>query len=210
MINKTNRYIDFSAGRLDQFEGFIKDISEGLVVVEFGPGSGDTLKQIEKSYGSARLTGFDMHPNKFSDKFVIHESDLNLFDFNEYCEIISEANVILLLDVLEHLVEPIEFLVILNRFTRKSTRYVISCPNFGSIRMLFAWLSGKVPRNEFGYFDKTHLHWFSPYDFVVLFDGLNYSSSKISYIYSKNLFFKFIQKLWPARLCTQFMLLVSK
>lgn len=210
MTNEINRYANASAGRLEQFHDFIKDISNELVLVEFGPGSGDTLRQIEKVYSSAVLTGFDMAPTKVSNKCHVHKSDLNSFEFSDYAEIIHAANVFLMLDVLEHLLDPIDFLLRLNDLSEKSARYVISCPNFGSIRMLSAWINGQIPRNEFGFFDKTHLHWFSPAEFILLFRSLNFSKVRTSYIFSKNRFIRSIQKIWPSRLCSQFIVFSIK
>lgn len=204
MMNEINRYANASAGRLEQFNDFIKDISNELVLVEFGPGSGDTLRQIERVYSSAVLTGFDMAPTKVSDKCRVHKSDLNSFEFSNYAEIINRANVFLMLDVLEHLSDPVNFLLRLNDLSANSARYVISCPNFSSIRMLSAWINGKIPRNEFGFFDRTHLHWFSPSEFILLFRGLNFSKVRVSYIFSKNRFIRSMQKIWPSRLCSQF------
>lgn len=210
MMNDINRYTNASTGRLEQFNDFIRDISSELVLIEFGPGSGDTLKQIEKEYSAAVLTGFDMAPTKVSDKCRVHKSDLNSFEFSDYAEIIGGANVFLMLDVLEHLLDPINFLLRLNDFSAKSARYVISCPNFSSIRMLSAWLNGKIPRNEFGFFDRTHLHWFSPSEFILLFRGLDFSKVCVSYIFSKNRFIRLIQKILPSRLCSQFIIFSIK
>ena len=206
----TNRYTYASPGRLEQINIFLKNISTEIVLIEFGPGSGQTLKQIENNYGTATLIGFDISPSKVSDRCQIHQADLNTFKFDQYSKTLSKANVFLMLDVLEHLHDPFNFLLLLNKHTMNSGRYIISCPNFSSIRMLLAWLRGKMPKNEFGYFDKTHLHWLSPSDLNLLFKKLNYSEIKISYIFSKNRLIEIIQKIWPSRLCSQFIIYAVK
>lgn len=205
-----NRYLNASAGRLDQIEHILNRINSELTLIEFGPGSGDTLKQIRRKYQGAKLVGFDMYPTYVADDISIIKADLNHFDLTRYCELFSSANIILLLDVLEHLCSPFQLMSEVNNHINNATHIIISCPNFASIRMLGAWLKGVMPHTSVGFFDETHLQWLSPKDFSEFFYSKNFKSIEISYIYSKNYFIRLVQKIVPSRLCSQFMVYAVK
>ena len=75
---------------------------------------------------------------------MINQSDFHLFN-----------------DVIEHLSSPYDFLKNFLLLTKVDSLIIISCPNFKSIRFLIAWLAGIFPKEESGFFDKTHLQWFT-------------------------------------------------
>ena len=57
---KKNKYEEFSENRLNDFLDLIEKKNKNLTFVEFGAGSGLTLKGIKKKYTNSEVYGFDI------------------------------------------------------------------------------------------------------------------------------------------------------
>lgn len=204
---KKNKYEKFSGNRLSDFSEFIEEKKEGLTFVEFGIGSGMTLTAIKKKYHNSKVYGFDIDPT--IKNFKIIKENLNYFKFSKYRKILEKTDYFLFLDVLEHLNDPIVFLKNLKKYTKKNATIIISCPNFSSLRMFCAWIKGSLPKEHHGYFDESHLHWFSPTNFHTFFNESGKNKSLSRYLFSKNILKKLVQKIYPRRLCSQFIFIVK-
>lgn len=203
-----NRYTNNSISRLCDFENFINLTKKNLRLIEFGVGSGKTLEEISLKYPNITVTGLDINPPKHVKKYPIFKADFDNFSINETRADLKKIDIFLFLDILEHLTKPYEFLNQIISNSKNGAKFIITSPNFASIRMFYAWIKGSMPINNFGYFDKTHLHWLSPYD-----DFLNtISPKKIKryYIFSKKPFFRLLQKIYPSRFCSQFFVIITK
>ncbi len=159
-------------------------------------------------YPNSKLVGFDINPPALSNKIKLIRADLNMLELGDYHQDISDADVFLFLDILEHLNEPFKIISDVLLDAKPGSRIIISSPNFASVRMLIAWLQGRMPLKEFGYFDRTHLHWLSHED--EFFKSLAVKQIIRSYVFSKKPFLKILQKLMPNRLCTQFLAIIVK
>jgi hypothetical protein len=203
-----NRYIEISKSRLSQFEDLIpwKKINQ---VIEFGSSYGDTLKDIEVKGKVKNLIGFDLQEPQ-SKKITFIKQDLNKINLKKYNKQIKDGDLFLFLDTLEHLLNPIGFIENLTIFQKKESYLVISCPNFKSIRMLFAYIKGQLPKYKYGYFDETHLHWFSEKQLGEILKKRGYQIIKTRFIYSKNKLIRTLQHLFPSRLTIQFMIVAQK
>lgn len=69
-------------------------------------------------------------------------------------------DVILLLDVLEHLVRPARLLTMASTWLAPGGRIVVSVPNVAHAAVRLALLQGTFPRSDVGLLDRTHLHFF--------------------------------------------------
>jgi hypothetical protein len=203
-----NRYIEISKSRLSQFEGHIdwKKINQ---VIEFGSSYGDTLEDIGIKKKIKNLIGFDLQKPK-SSRISFHKEDLNKILLKNYSKQLKDGDLFLFLDTLEHLLKPIGFIKNLASIQKKGSHLVISCPNFKSIRMLFAYIKGQLPKEKYGYFDETHLHWFSEVQLKNILMENGFKIKKIKFIYSKNKLLNFIQKFLPSRLTIQFIIVAEK
>ena len=143
-----------------------------------------------------------------SEKITFVQCDLNTH-LNELGEIIERTDLILLLDVLEHLFYPEAFLKGLNEMMRANSQLIITVPNASSARKLIAWIKNDFPRNEIGYFDKTHRSWFTIRSIQSCIPN-ELDIIKKGYIYSKKNTFRFLQYLLPSRLTSQFYILLKK
>ena len=203
-----NRYIEISKSRLSQFEDQIdwKKINQ---VIEFGSSYGDTLEDIGINKTIKNLIGFDLQEPE-GKKITFFNEDLNQINLKKYSKEFQNGDLFLFLDTLEHLLNPIRFIKNLRSYQKKGTYLVISCPNFKSIRMLIAYLKGQLPKDRYGYFDETHLHWFTEVQLKNILQDLGYKIKKIKFIYSKNKLINLVQKIFPSRLTIQFLIVAEK
>ena len=203
-----DRYIDISKSRLNQFQDQIP-WSKTKRVIEFGSSYGETLEDIGVKNKIKNLIGFDLQKPQ-SSKITFYKEDLNQINIKKYNKQLKDGDLFLFLDTLEHLLNPIEFIKNLASIQKKGSYLVISCPNFKSIRMLFAFIKGQLPKEKYGYFDETHLHWFTEVQLKNILMDNEFKIKKITFIYSKNRLLKFIQKLFPSRLTIQFLIVAEK
>ncbi len=203
-----NRYIEISKSRLPQFEGHI-DWKKINHVIEFGSSYGDTLEDIGIKKKIKNLIGFDLQEPQ-SKKIRFFKENLNQINIKKYSNHLNNGDLFLFLDTLEHLLNPIGFIKNLAFFQKKGSYLVVSCPNFKSIRMLIAFIKGQLPKEKYGYFDETHLHWFTEVQLKNILMDNGFKIKKIKFIYSKNKLLKFIQKFLPSRLTIQFLIVAEK
>jgi hypothetical protein len=147
------------------------------------------------------------HPD-ISNQVYFDICDLN-GTLLEIQELLKKSDLVLLLDVLEHLHKPEQFLERLSQTIKPGVQLIITVPNASSVRMLYAWLKKDFPRNDIGYFDRTHCSWFTTRSLSNIALS-KFNHKKIGYIYSKKLVIKILQKAFPARLASQFFILLTK
>ena len=203
-----DRYIDISKSRLNQFQDQIP-WNKTKRVIEFGSSYGETLEDIGVKNKIKNLIGFDLQKPQGS-KITFYKEDLNQINIKKYNKQLKDGDLFLFLDTLEHLLNPIGFINNLASIQKKGSYLVISCPNFKSIRMLFAYIKGELPKEKYGYFDETHLHWFTEVQLKNILINNGFKIKKIKFIYSKNKLLNFIQKLFPSRLTIQFLIVAEK
>lgn len=182
------------------------------VITDLGCMDGATLDGLSSTVTSKiNYYGIDYSvPPKFinPNSFTFIKCDLNL-DLDEIKNIINESDLILILDVLEHLHNPETFLEKISKMMKKNAQILISIPNASSVRKLVAWLKNDFPRDDIGYFDRTHRSWFTTKSIEKIIPKGVYVES-IGYIYSKKTFFKLLQKITPSRLTSQFYIKLCK
>jgi 2-polyprenyl-3-methyl-5-hydroxy-6-metoxy-1,4-benzoquinol methylase len=89
-------------------------------------------------------------------------------------------DVILCLDVLEHLVNPWEVLIKLNPILKPSGSWIISVPNLRNYRILFNLaFKGHFRYTESGILDKTHLRFFTRESAILLAQSSGAQVTKI-------------------------------
>ena len=76
--------------------------------------------------------------------------------------------------------------------------------------MLIAYVKGQLPKDKNGYFDETHLHWFTEVQLKNILQDLGYKIKKIKFIYSQNKILNVIQRMFPSRLTIQFLIVAEK
>lgn len=190
----------------------LDDFSDINVVTDLGCMDGATLNGMASKMPSGiSYFGVDNDSSSFEynhDVVSYIKCDLNT-DLSELKNILVKTDLFLLLDVLEHLYNPEKFLIDIQKLMKPRSMMVISVPNASSVRKLHAWLVNDFPREDIGYFDRTHRSWFTTKSIKKIIPKGIYVES-IGYIYSKKTIFKLLQKIIPSRLTSQFYVKLSK
>lgn len=116
-------------------------------------------------------------------------------DINKFISLKEKFDLILLADILEHLENPLETLIILKKYLKKEGKFLISVPNIANFSIRLNLLLGKFEYQDFGILDKTHLRFFIKITFedllqkaslkIVHFDVV--SGFEVSKLYSKTI-----------------------
>ena len=135
-------------------------------IVEVGCGAGAVLAEIGKSFPQARLYGFDISPDaaRFWSQHAAPNIEFRLGDFFEQNE--KHYDLMLVLDVLEHVANPFEFL---SRLHGCADYHIFHIPlDLSAINVM-----RKTPlmyvRNKVG-----HIHYYTKDLALALLDECNY------------------------------------
>ena len=83
-------------------------------------------------------------------------------------------------DVLEHLVDPLGFLIWLRRHLEPNGKLVASLPNSAHFFVRLNVLLGRFPQHERGLFDRTHLHFFAWRNWAALLDDAGFTVESVN------------------------------
>jgi 2-polyprenyl-3-methyl-5-hydroxy-6-metoxy-1,4-benzoquinol methylase len=155
-----------------------------LKVLEIGCGSGATLSML-KSLGYATLVhGVELVDDiaNLSDKSIdrMYVGDIS----NDMSFLTNDFyDVILCLDVLEHLSDPNQVVLDLSQKLKSDGSFIVSVPNIRNIKILFNLIFlGRFRYEKYGLMDKTHLKWFTRSSAIELLknDYLQFIKCKIT------------------------------
>ena len=155
-------------------------INKKLKILEIGPGKGNNLNTLSK-YGEIDILESD---HNFI-KFIKENSDLVIEAYSDFCEVTKTYDLIVLLDVVEHIEDTSNFFKSINKILSKEGYIVISVPAYESL-----WSEHDVRLKHFRrYTWKTLLNEVQDYE-VIKRIGFNYLLLPIRYIqikFSKNI-----------------------
>ncbi len=157
-------------------------------VLEIGCGSGLTLKKISEMYNGVQITGVDLYAENIVSGVNVVKDSLENFILNTS---IDEYDYILILDVLEHLVDPWSTLSTIKNNINSKTNLIISLPNVSD----FIFINKLLFYNRFEYtskggiFDQTHLRFFTLKDMNNMFfqTGFKVLIQSPNYFYNNSL-----------------------
>lgn len=135
-------------------------------VLDIGCGKGGVASMLRQNFNEVSIVGFDKYKDDTFNYNDIFKSFYNFDLSNEWPDIdYSIFDYVLILDVLEHLVDPGEVLAKLARILTKGARVIISLPNFHAYSNLYEIIkSGRFPYKESGILDRTHLRFYGKED----------------------------------------------
>jgi 2-polyprenyl-3-methyl-5-hydroxy-6-metoxy-1,4-benzoquinol methylase len=150
-------------------------------VLEVGCGTGQTLSMLKEKNLCKETVGIELvasvasQASKIVDKIYV----LNVEISELPCEL-GKFDLILLLDVLEHLVDPWDFLLKLkSNYLSKKGKLIISLPNARHFSLVLPLLAGSFEYVERGILDKTHLRFFTKKSAIALIKSAGLNVEKI-------------------------------
>jgi 2-polyprenyl-3-methyl-5-hydroxy-6-metoxy-1,4-benzoquinol methylase len=144
-------------------------------VLEVGCGSGHTLAMLKENKRCAETIGielFEAAADEARDRVdKIYRMDVEKSPMPEQ---IGQFDLILLLDILEHLVDPWSFLQRLtDQHLAVKGKVVVSLPNARHFSLVLPLLFGQFNYVERGILDKTHLRFFTKSSAIKLLHSAN-------------------------------------
>jgi 2-polyprenyl-3-methyl-5-hydroxy-6-metoxy-1,4-benzoquinol methylase len=152
-------------------------------VIEIGCGEGSTLAWL-KSQNRAKYTiGIETSSDAAAKASNVVD-EIYVADISIDEEVIEanrmRADVVLLLDVLEHLREPQKALTKIQQLVKPDGIIIASIPNIRSIKVLLPLvLFGKFEYTDSGILDRTHVVFFTKKSIIKLFHGCGLLNLKI-------------------------------
>lgn len=161
-------------------------------IFEIGCGAGDTLAYIKKTNISKWVGGIEIY-KKAAKKARKKGIDLVLTGNIETQALKlrkKSLDVILCLDVLEHMIDPWAVLKKIKPYLKDNGMIICSLPNIRNYKVLLPLMFlGHWNYSEQGILDKTHLRFFTEKSALELLNSSGYNVEKIEpLIYGKNIF----------------------
>ena len=133
-------------------------------VLEVGCGAGATLSYLKENKKADYVHGIEVQEGLPVQEGIdqYQNGDAESFDLNS----LPEFDLILLLDVIEHLKEPFQFLRKVRSRLTGNKEIVISVPNINNIRILKNLILGdRWDYQDSGILDRTHLRFYTESSF---------------------------------------------
>lgn len=158
-------------------------IPEGVSVIDIGAGNGLLAQVILKLNKKVDIDGIE--PNEFAASLARpHYRSIFVGISSEHLNAIHQGHYdyVVLADVVEHTVDPQEFLDEICAHLPTSTKILVSLPNiaFGGQRL--ALLNGAFTYVDSGLIEKTHLRFFTIDSAQALFESISLSCEKIIFL----------------------------
>jgi len=135
-------------------------VRAGMTVLDLGSGPGFIAEELDKR--DVKVISLDQRITPMTEQYSIEtiESDVEGFDFSR---LQRKIDVVYLLDIIEHLSDPDEFLL---RFRyqfgdSKKTTIILTTGNIGFFIIRFGLLTGNFNYGKKGILDKTHRRLFT-------------------------------------------------
>lgn len=149
------------------------------IVMELGCGAGNTLEWLKKEFRATRTIGVEINDQIASqarervDAVYCLDITRDLSELNQYE---GKVDLLLLLDVLEHLPFPWETLIELKRLLSPGAVVVASIPNVRSIKVLLPLIFlGRWDYAGAGILDRTHLRFFTRKTAAFMFENAGFA-----------------------------------
>lgn len=148
------------------------------VVLDVGCGGGATGRFIKDKFPGTRVIGIEANPRAAAHaRQVLDEVISARIEDVEFARDIGEAPIgtVLLLDVLEHLVDPWRALLRIHGWLAPGTRVLASVPNIRNLHTLDELAGGAWEYGPHGVLDITHLRFFTRATLRRLFEETGFA-----------------------------------
>lgn len=182
-------------------------------VLDLGCGAGFFGKNIKNMNSVTKVSGVE----QFEPVLPIAAENLdeivncNLMDFSNWEALIRDANVVTLLDVLEHIADHKKLLGYIYSKSKIGSYLIISVPNAQNQKIIRKLLSGKFVYEQEGLMDYTHLRWFTKDTLTLDIEASGYEIIEMShYNYSDSMPTRILKTLFPHFLAKQIVTIAVK
>lgn len=172
--NRTSGYFDNTKTNL--LDLIPTELKNGKLL-EIGAAGGNTLIYAKENGYAKHIYGIELcklensnQENKLLDDFIIGNIEEITIPYEK-----EFFDVILCVDVLEHLVDPYNLVVRLKKYLKKDGVFIASIPNIRKLSVLYTiFIKGDFKYAESGILDKTHLRFFTKKNMAELFENHGY------------------------------------
>lgn len=148
-------------------------------VLEVGCDLGATLLEIERCYPNCHTYGLDI--NKEAIEIARHITKAEYGNIDELKIPFEEKfDYIIFGDVLEHLRHPEEVIRMCHDRLTENGYIVASIPNLMHISVMEELIEGRFRYSDIGLLDRTHIHFFTYYEIMNLFQEAGYAVRDIN------------------------------
>jgi 2-polyprenyl-3-methyl-5-hydroxy-6-metoxy-1,4-benzoquinol methylase len=142
-------------------------------ILEVGAGAGGTLSWLKTLYPRARTTAVEINP-ALRDELERHADVVIIGPIDDNTSRLQDYDLILLLDVLEHLPNPSATLKTLSKMLSPGGHAIVSVPNVAHLSVSLPLLLRRQFRyQDAGILDRTHLQFFVEDTAVELLNQAN-------------------------------------
>ncbi len=147
-------------------------------ILEIGAASGQTLRWIKTIYPNAVTTGVELSDDVAAE--LSKNADVAIIgNISECLPRLKKYDLILLLDVLEHLLDPASVLRNVRQLLEPGGHVVVSLPNIAHLSVTIPLLlRRRFTYKDSGILDRTHLTFFVEDTAVGLMNDANFKVSK--------------------------------
>jgi SAM-dependent methyltransferase len=129
-------------------------------ILDVGCGSGATAAWVKTLYPTAHVIGLEGNP-ALLPALERNVDEAYIVDLNQPLPHVGEPDLVLLLDILEHLLEPETLLSEIVALIPNHGTVIISLPNVAHLSVAGPlFLFGRFDRTDAGILDRTHLHFY--------------------------------------------------
>lgn len=156
-------------------------IGKNNIILDVGCGNGIVAKELKKNKN--RIIGVEIS-GKMAEKASEYTDEIKIGDIEKINPTWHKNyfNVILLLDVLEHLFDPEKTLVKLKSYLKNNGIVIVSLPNIANWEIRKNLLFGKFDYSDNGIMDNGHLRFFTYNNALQLFEKAGYKLDKSDYV----------------------------
>ena len=176
------------------------------VVLDIGCGGGATGKLIKQKFPGARVVGIESNRNAAARaREVLDDVICAPLDAAPVAERLggSRLDLVLLLDVLEHLYDPWRSLVHVRGWLAPHTRVLASVPNVRNLVTLDDLAAGRWEYGANGVLDITHLRFFTKATLRALFEQTGYAVREMTPLFRPETVDRYILARRPGRVTTR-------
>lgn len=160
MQNKM-KYSLFNPTPYEAHQLIFDKIPSGSAVLDIGCATGYFAQELKKKSCKTWGVDIDAEALNFAKKYCndVFQADLNSLKTLPFKK--NSFDVILLMDVIEHLTNPNQLLSGIKQYLKPSGKLILSTPNIAFLSIRLALLRGKFEYTKMGIMDETHVKFYT-------------------------------------------------